>query len=54
MTGPVAVVGLGLMGRPGARRLREAGWDVRGWTRCLLPTHLAGAVSLTRQAVEQR
>lgn len=32
----VAVIGLGLMGQPLARRLRAAGYEVRGWNRSLL------------------
>ncbi|MDR7481837.1 MAG: NAD(P)-dependent oxidoreductase [Armatimonadota bacterium] len=39
----VTVLGLGLMGRPMARRLAQAGFDVRGWNRSpLAPDLVAG------------
>ncbi|MDQ7819334.1 MAG: NAD(P)-dependent oxidoreductase [Armatimonadota bacterium] len=46
MDGQVAVLGLGLMGRPVARRLQEAGWQVRGWNRSPLPPDLSAGISL--------
>jgi 3-hydroxyisobutyrate dehydrogenase-like beta-hydroxyacid dehydrogenase len=36
MTMPISVIGLGIMGRPMARRLMEAGCEVRGWNRSTL------------------
>lgn len=40
----VCVVGLGLMGRPAARRLAEAGVPVRGWNRSPLDPALAHGI----------
>ena len=40
----VTVVGLGLMGRPAARRLAEAGIPVRGWNRSPLDPELAKGI----------
>ena len=40
----VCVVGLGLMGRPAARRLAEAGISVRGWNRSPLDPALADGI----------
>lgn len=46
MTAPrsVAVLGLGLMGRPVARRLLAAGFDVRGWNRSPLEPSLVEGI----------
>lgn len=46
----VAVVGLGLMGRPIARRLTEAGVDVRGWNRTPLDPQLTEGIALIPDA----
>ena len=43
----VAVLGLGLMGRPMARRLAGAGMDVHGWNRSPLPPELVEGIPLT-------
>jgi 3-hydroxyisobutyrate dehydrogenase-like beta-hydroxyacid dehydrogenase len=40
------VFGLGLMGRPMARRLIERGIDARGWNRSALPADLVGGIPL--------
>jgi 3-hydroxyisobutyrate dehydrogenase-like beta-hydroxyacid dehydrogenase len=45
-TPTVAVLGLGLMGRPMARRLAAAGVDVRGWNRSPLPAELVEGIPL--------
>lgn len=45
MTTPtVTVIGLGLMGRPMARSLMRAGFDVRGWNRSPLAADLAADI----------
>ena len=40
MTTTISVIGLGLMGRPMARVLLAAGYEVRGWNRSLLAEEL--------------
>ena len=52
MTMPISVVGLGTMGRPMARRLMEAGCDVRGWNRSALPPDLTEGIPLCRTMAE--
>jgi 2-hydroxy-3-oxopropionate reductase len=42
----VCVLGLGLMGRPMARALLAAGFDVRGWNRSPLPQDLVQGIPL--------
>jgi 2-hydroxy-3-oxopropionate reductase len=44
MADAICVIGLGLMGRPIARRLIAHGWAVRGWNRSLLSEELAGDI----------
>lgn len=44
MTQTIAVIGLGLMGRPMARTLARAGLDVRGWNRSPLDPALAEGI----------
>ena len=47
MTKPtVSVLGLGLMGRPMARNLAAAGFEVRGWNRSPLPPELTEGIPL--------
>jgi len=48
----ISVIGLGMMGRPMARRLLEAGCDVRGWNRSALPPELTDGIPLC-QTVEE-
>jgi 3-hydroxyisobutyrate dehydrogenase-like beta-hydroxyacid dehydrogenase len=48
----VAFVGLGLMGRPMARNLVTAGFDVRGWNRSPLPPELVDGIPLTASLAE--
>lgn len=44
MRDSICVIGLGLMGRPFARRLMAAGWSVRGWNRSPLPAALVKGI----------
>jgi len=46
MSERVAVLGLGLMGRPMARTIARAGLEVRGWNRSPLPSELAEGIAL--------
>jgi len=46
MVRSICVMGLGLMGRPMARRLIAAGFDVRGWNRSRLPEDLVAGIPL--------
>jgi 3-hydroxyisobutyrate dehydrogenase-like beta-hydroxyacid dehydrogenase len=46
MADSISVLGLGLMGRPIARTLLAAGYDVRGWNRSPLPTELTRGLPL--------
>ena len=48
----ISVLGLGMMGRPMAHRLLEAGCDVRGWNRSTLSPDLTEGVPLC-QTVEE-
>ena len=48
----VSVIGLGMMGRPMARRLLEAGCDVQGWNRSALPPDLTEGIPLCRTVEE--
>lgn len=48
----VVVVGLGLMGRPAARRLAEAGIPVRGWNRSTLDPALVEGIELVGTLAE--
>jgi 3-hydroxyisobutyrate dehydrogenase-like beta-hydroxyacid dehydrogenase len=48
----VSIFGLGLMGRPMARRLLAAGYDVRGWNRSLLPSDLVQGIPLYASLAE--
>lgn len=48
----VCVLGLGLMGRPMARRLLAAGYNVCGWNRSPLPEELRQGIPLCRDVAE--
>ena len=48
----ISVIGLGMMGRPMARRLLEAGCDVQGWNRSVLPPDLTEGIPLCRTVEE--
>ena len=48
----ISVIGLGMMGRPMARRLLEAGCDVQGWNRSTLPPDLTEGIPLCRTVEE--
>ena len=52
MTMSISVIGLGMMGRPMARRLLEADCDVRGWNRSALSPDLTEGIPLC-QTVEE-
>lgn len=52
MSTSVCVLGLGLMGRPMARLLMEAEYEVRGWNRSPLPEALTGDLSLCQDMSE--
>ncbi|MDQ7839890.1 MAG: NAD(P)-dependent oxidoreductase [bacterium] len=41
----ISILGLGLMGRPMARRLIAKGFDVRGWNRSRLPEDLTAGIT---------
>ena len=48
----ISVIGLGMMGRPMARRLLEAGCDVRGWNRSELSPDLTEGIPLCQTLEE--
>ena len=48
----ISIVGLGTMGRPMARKLIDAGYNVRGWNRSTLPENLTAGIHLC-QNLEQ-
>jgi 3-hydroxyisobutyrate dehydrogenase-like beta-hydroxyacid dehydrogenase len=48
----VSILGLGMMGRPMARTLIEAGFEVRGWNRSTLPQNLAEGIPLCQNLEE--
>jgi len=48
----ISVIGLGMMGRPMARRLVEAGCDVRGWNRSELSPDLTEGIPLCQTLEE--
>ena len=52
MSMSISVIGLGMMGRPMARRLLEAGCDVQGWNRSVLPPDLTEGIPLCRTVEE--
>jgi len=52
MTTTISVLGLGLMGRPMARVLLAAGYDVRGWNRSPLADELAGDIPRCRDLAD--
>jgi 3-hydroxyisobutyrate dehydrogenase-like beta-hydroxyacid dehydrogenase len=52
MTMSISVIGLGMMGRPMARTLLEAGCDVRGWNRSALSPDLTEGIPLCRTIQE--
>jgi 3-hydroxyisobutyrate dehydrogenase-like beta-hydroxyacid dehydrogenase len=45
----VSVLGLGMMGRPMARRLIGSGYNVRGWNRSALPLDLTAGIRLCQK-----
>lgn len=45
----ISILGLGMMGRPMARTLIEAGYDVRGWNRSTLPPNLTAGIQLCQK-----
>ncbi len=52
MTKSISVFGLGMMGRPMARKLLEAGCDVRGWNRSALSPELTEGIPMCRTVAE--
>ena len=52
MTMSISVIGLGMMGRPMARTLLEAGCDVRGWNRSALSPDLTEGIPICRTIQE--
>jgi 2-hydroxy-3-oxopropionate reductase len=52
MTMSISVFGLGMMGRPMARKLLEAGCDVRGWNRSALSPELTEGIPLCKTLAE--
>lgn len=48
----IAVLGLGLMGRPIARRLQAAGWSVMGWNRSALSPEQTADLPTSQTAEE--
>ena len=52
MTMSISVIGLGMMGRPMARTLLEAGCDVRGWNRSALSPDLTEGIPLCETLAE--
>ena len=52
MSMPISVIGLGMMGRPMARRLLEAGCEVRGWNRSALTPDLTDGIPLCQTLQE--
>jgi 3-hydroxyisobutyrate dehydrogenase-like beta-hydroxyacid dehydrogenase len=52
MAKSVSILGLGMMGRPMAHKLVEAGFEVRGWNRSVLPPNLAEGIPLCHEFEE--
>lgn len=52
MVTSVSILGLGLMGRPMARVLIAAGYEIRGWNRSPLPEELSQGIPLCRDIAE--
>jgi 3-hydroxyisobutyrate dehydrogenase-like beta-hydroxyacid dehydrogenase len=48
----ISVIGLGLMGRPIARTLLAAGWQVQGWNRSELPPDLTEGIPQVTELAE--
>jgi 3-hydroxyisobutyrate dehydrogenase-like beta-hydroxyacid dehydrogenase len=48
----ISILGLGTMGRPMARNLIDAGYDVRGWNRSILPEDMTAGIRLCRELEE--
>ncbi|CAB1083097.1 3-hydroxyisobutyrate dehydrogenase family protein [Olavius algarvensis Delta 1 endosymbiont] len=48
----ISILGLGTMGRPMARKLIDAGYEVRGWNRSPLPQSLTKGIQLCRNLAE--
>ena len=46
MAKSISIIGLGMMGRPMAHKLIEAGYEVRGWNRSVLPLDLTQGIPL--------
>ena len=52
MTMSISVIGLGMMGRPMARKLLEAGFEVQGWNRSALAPDLTKGIPLCQTVNE--
>ena len=52
MSQSICVIGLGLMGRPIARRLAANGFDVSAWNRSALAAELTEGIALARDLAE--
>lgn len=48
----ISILGLGMMGRPMARNLIKAGYEVRGWNRSTLPRNLTEEIPLCQNLKE--
>ena len=48
----ISILGLGTMGRPMARKLIDAGYEVRGWNRSTLPQNLTAGIQLCQKLEE--
>ena len=48
----ISILGLGTMGRPMARNLINAGYEVRGWNRSMLPEDLTAGIELCQNMEE--
>lgn len=48
----ISILGLGTMGRPMARNLIDAGYQVRGWNRSALPEHITAGIPLCQNLAE--
>ena len=45
----ISILGLGTMGRPMARNLIDAGYEVRGWNRSSLPENMTAGIQLCQK-----
>ncbi len=48
----ISILGLGTMGRPMARKLIDAGYQVRGWNRSSLPENVTAGIQLCQKLEE--